>query len=81
MKGYSLLLGLVYLLVALGGTAVVLVRDPRRQIFVAGLQGMLLGALFYLLHSPDVALSQLAVGGIAIPMLVLLTLAKLQEPK
>ena len=81
MTAYSSLLTLVFALVAFGGAAVVLVRDPNRQIFVAGVQGLFLTLLFYLLHSPDVALSQLVVGSIAIPMLVLLTLARLDEPR
>ncbi|HVM49069.1 MAG TPA: DUF4040 domain-containing protein [Candidatus Acidoferrum sp.] len=65
--------------IALAGTAVVLTRNPKRQIFIAGIFGLLEAILFYALHSPDVALSELAVGSIAVPALVLATLAKLEK--
>ncbi len=66
-------------LVAAGGTAVVLARDPLRQTIVASLYGLLLGVLFFLFQAPDVALSQIAIGGVALPLMVLLALAKIRE--
>ena len=68
-------------LIALSGTAVALTRNPKHQIFIAGLYGLLEAILFYTLHSPDVALSELAVGTVALPTLVLATLAKLEKVK
>lgn len=65
-------------LIALAACAVVFTRTPKRQVFVAGVYGLLLGILFYALHSPDVALSEISVGTIALPVLVLATLAKLE---
>ncbi len=73
------LLAVLLTLIAAAGTAVALTRNPKRQIFVAGIYGLLQSILFYLLHSPDVALSELAVGTIALPALVLATLAKLEK--
>jgi energy-converting hydrogenase B subunit D len=64
-------------LVALGGTAVVLVRDPLRQAIVAGIFGLLLALLFFAFQAPDVALSQIVVGSVALPLMIVLTLAKL----
>ena len=64
-------------LVALGGTAVVLVRDPLRQTIVAGIFGLLLALLFFAFQAPDVALSQIVVGSVALPLMIVLTLAKL----
>jgi energy-converting hydrogenase B subunit D len=64
-------------LVALGGTAVVLVRDPLRQAIVAGILGLLLALLFFAFQAPDVALSQIVVGSVALPLMIVLTLAKL----
>lgn len=64
-------------LVALGGTAVVLVRDPLRQAIVAGVFGLLLALLFFAFQAPDVALSQIVVGSVALPLMIVLTLAKL----
>jgi energy-converting hydrogenase B subunit D len=64
-------------LVAVGGTAVVLVRDPLRQAIVAGIFGLLLALLFFAFQAPDVALSQIVVGSIALPAMIILTLTKL----
>lgn len=65
------------LVVAMGGTAVVLVRNPLRQAIVAGVFGLLLGLLFFAFQAPDVALSQIVVGSVALPLMIVLTLAKL----
>ena len=65
--------------VAAGGTAVVLTREPIRQVVVTGMFGLLLAVLFFLFQAPDVALSQIVVGTVALPVMALLTLAKLRE--
>ncbi len=65
--------------VAVAGTATVLVRDPLRQAVVAGVFGVALALLFFVYEAPDVALSQIVVGTVAVPLMVLLTLAKLRE--
>jgi uncharacterized MnhB-related membrane protein len=65
--------------VVVGGTATVLVRDPLRQLMVAGVFGLALAILFLVFGAPDVALSQIGVSAVAIPLLALLTLAKMGE--
>ncbi|MGW7019786.1 DUF4040 domain-containing protein [Streptomyces decoyicus] len=72
-----LLVGLV--LVAVAGTATVLVRDPVRQSFLLSLLGLALATLFLLLQAPDVALSQLAVGSALTPLMVLLSVRKVRR--
>lgn len=59
-------------------TAVALTRDPLRQAMVASLYGLVLGVLFFAFEAPDVALSQTAVGAVALPLMVLLALAKVK---
>ena len=71
--------GVLLVLVAVGGTAVVLTRDPLRQAIVAGVFGLLLGVLFFAFQAPDVALSQIVVGSVALPAMLVLTLAKLAQ--
>ena len=71
--------GILLVLVAVGGTAVVLTRDPLRQAIVAGVFGLLLGVLFFAFQAPDVALSQIVVGSVALPVMIVLTLAKLAQ--
>ena len=65
--------------VAVSGTAVVLTRDPLRQAFVAGFFGLALAFLYLSLQAGDVALSQIVVGAIALPLIVLLCLAKVRK--
>jgi energy-converting hydrogenase B subunit D len=65
-------------MVALGGTGVVLTHDPLKQAMVAGVFGILLAVLFFLFQAPDVALSQITVGSIALPLMILLALARIR---
>ena len=68
----------VFLLVAAGGTAVVLTRDPLNQAIVASFYGLVLGIMFLVFQAPDVALSQIAVGAVALPLMIVLALAKVR---
>ncbi|MGW2310119.1 Na(+)/H(+) antiporter subunit B [Actinomadura luteofluorescens] len=61
-------------LVALMATAVVLTRDTVRQAIVLSGYGMVLGLLFLILQAPDVAMSQIGVGTVLLPLLVVLAL-------
>jgi len=63
--------------VAAGGTATVLVRDPVRQALVSGGFGLQLAILFFVFQAPDVAMSEIVVATVAVPLMVLLALAKL----
>lgn len=69
---------IVLALVALGGTAVVMARDPLRQAMVASFYGMVLAILFLVFQAPDVALSQIAVGSVALPLMIVLAIAKVR---
>ena len=66
-------------LVALGGLGVVLTRDPARQALTASIFGLTLALLFFLFQAPDVAFSQLTVGSVALPLMILLALSKIRE--
>jgi uncharacterized MnhB-related membrane protein len=70
---------LAYLLVAAGALAVVLTREPRRQAIVFSVYGLLLAFLFFVLQAPDVALSQLTVGVVAMPLMLIVTLRRLRR--
>jgi uncharacterized MnhB-related membrane protein len=66
-------------LVALGGAAVVLQRDPTRQAVLAGLFGLALAVLFLVFQAPDVALSALVVGAFALPAMILFALERVRD--
>jgi uncharacterized MnhB-related membrane protein len=69
----------VLLLVAAAGTAVVLTRDTLKQAIVLSFYGLLLGILFFAYQAPDVGLSQITVGSVGVPLMLLLTLAKVRQ--
>ena len=66
-------------LAGLTGTAVVLVPDPRRQAVVSGVFGLVLAIVFLLFQVPDVAIAQLAVVSVGLPVMLLLALMRLDE--
>jgi energy-converting hydrogenase B subunit D len=66
-------------LVAILGTAVVLARDPLRQAMVVGVYGFVLAVLFFVFQAPDVALSQIVVATVGLPVMILLALSKLRQ--
>ncbi len=74
MRDAVIALALVW--VAASGTAVVFTRDPLPQAFVTGFFGLSLATLYLAMQAGDVALSQLVVGAVALPFVVLLSLAK-----
>lgn len=69
----------VLVLVAGGATAVVLIRSPLRQVIALSAYGLLLALLFLVFQAPDVTLSELTVGAVVLPILLLLTLAKVRR--
>ena len=73
------LLVAILLLVAAAATAVVFTRDIRHQPVGVGAFGLVLALMFMLFQAPDVALSQLVVGAVALPLMLLLTLATLRR--
>jgi energy-converting hydrogenase B subunit D len=70
--------GGVFVLVAAAGTAVALTRDPLNQAIMASFYGLGLGIMFLVYQAPDVALSQITVGAVALPLMILLALAKVR---
>ena len=66
-------------LVAAGATAVVLIRDRVRQVLALSVYGVLLALLFLTFQAPDVTLSELTVGAVVLPAVLLITLAKVRK--
>jgi energy-converting hydrogenase B subunit D len=69
----------VLVLVAAAATGVVLIRSPVRQVVALSGYGLLLAVLFLVFQAPDVTLSELTVGAVVLPILLLLALAKVRE--
>jgi energy-converting hydrogenase B subunit D len=75
----NLLQALILAMVCLGGLGVVLTREPLHQSIVVSFYGLLLALMFFLFQAPDVALSQITVGAVALPLMILLALAKIRR--
>ncbi len=72
---------ILLIFVALGGLLVVKVRDPLRQTIALSFYGLLLALLFFAFQAPDVALSAIVVGSVALPLMILLALGKVREAR
>ena len=69
-------LGILLVLTGAAATAVVLTAEPGRQAIVLSAYGLVLGMTMVALSAPDVALSQIGVGTAAVPLIVVLTIAR-----
>jgi uncharacterized MnhB-related membrane protein len=74
----SVLIAIALTLVLAGGVAVVFSDDPQRQAVTLSVYGMLMTLLFFLLAAPDVALSQVVVGTVLVPLMVMLAIRKIR---
>jgi energy-converting hydrogenase B subunit D len=72
---------LLLTLVGAVGLLTVLAREPVRQTLLASLLSLLLALVFLTVQAPDVALSELVIGSAAVPLMLLLAIAKLREQR
>jgi energy-converting hydrogenase B subunit D len=75
----DVLVGVLLVATAVTGTAVALTRHPTRQALVLSAYGLVLGVLMVVLQAPDVALAQIGIGTAVVPLLVVLTVAKVDR--
>jgi len=61
------------------GTTVVFTRGLASQPIVVSVFGLMLALMFMAFQAPDVALSQIVVGAVGLPLMILLALAKLRR--
>jgi energy-converting hydrogenase B subunit D len=71
----------VLVLVAAGALVVVRTRDWVRLVLVLSVYGILLAVLFFAFQAPDVALSEISVGAVALPLILLLAIARVRKPE
>lgn len=64
----------VIALVALGALAVVLTHDLVRLALASSMYALLLVVFFLVLQAPDVALSELVVGAVAFPLVIVVAI-------
>jgi energy-converting hydrogenase B subunit D len=68
----------ILILVAISGFAVVRTRDVTSQILALGFYGLLTALMFFFFQAPDVALSQITVGAVALPLMVMLAISRMK---
>jgi uncharacterized MnhB-related membrane protein len=69
----------ILIFVAVVAPCVVLTREPASQAIGISFYGLLLALMFFLYQAPDVALSQIVIGAVALPLMILLALAKMRR--
>jgi len=69
----------VLLLVAISAPGVVLSRDPKCQVVTLSFYGLICALMFFIFQAPDVALSQITIGAVMLPLMILLTLTKMRR--
>lgn len=67
------------LVVVAAGTAIVFAGDPLRQAMILSVYGIALTLLFFVFQAPDVALSELVVGGVGMPVIILAAIRKIAQ--
>jgi uncharacterized MnhB-related membrane protein len=65
-------------LVAVSGFAIVRTRDVTSQVIALGFYGVLMALVFFVFQAPDVALSQITVGAVALPLMVMLAISRMK---
>lgn len=73
----------VGLLALIAVTAFMIVRtdDLTSQLLALSFYGLLFALMFFLFQAPDVALSQITVGAIALPLMVMLAITRMKHGK
>ncbi len=67
------------IVVAITGTVVVLTGEALRQTIVLGLYGLSLTLLFFAFQAPDVALSEIVISSVGLPVIILAALRKIRS--
>jgi uncharacterized MnhB-related membrane protein len=71
----------ILVLIAIAGLAVVRTHDVTEQVIALGFYGLLTGLMFFFFQAPDVALSQITVGTVALPLMIMLALSRMKFRK
>jgi uncharacterized MnhB-related membrane protein len=68
----------ILLLLAISGFAVVRTRDTTEQVIALGFYGLVTALMFFFFQAPDVALSQITIGAVALPLMVMLAISRMK---
>lgn len=68
----------ILVLVGVSGLAVVRTRDVTAQVIALGFYGLVTALMFFFFQAPDVALSQITVGTVALPLMAMLAISRMR---
>ncbi|MGC2478140.1 MAG: DUF4040 domain-containing protein [Candidatus Sulfotelmatobacter sp.] len=74
-----LLQWMILLLVAGVAPGVVFSRNSKEQVVTLSVYGLLCGLMFFIFQAPDVALSQITIGAVMLPLMIMLVLTKMRR--
>ena len=69
----------ILIFVAVTATVVVLTREPAKQAIGISFYGLVVALMFFIFQAPDVALSQIVIGAVALPLMIVLALTKIRR--
>ncbi len=69
----------VLALIAISAFVIVRTDDVTNQLLALGFYGLLFALMFFLFQAPDVALSQITVGAIALPLMIMLAITRMKH--
>lgn len=69
----------VLLLIAVTSFVVVRTDNVTSQLFALSFYGLLFALMFFVFQAPDVALSQITVGAIALPLMIMLAITRMRN--
>ena len=67
------------LLIAVSGFLLVRERNVTSQTISLSFYGLVMALMFFFFRAPDVALSQITVGALALPLMVMLALSRMKR--
>ena len=68
----------ILLLLAVSGFAVVRTRNTTEQVIALSLYGLVTALMFFFYQAPDGALSQITIGAVALPLMVMLAISRMR---
>jgi uncharacterized MnhB-related membrane protein len=69
----------VLLLIAVAAFIIVRTDDVTNQLLGLAFYGLLFALMFFIFQAPDVALSQITVGAIALPLMIMLAITRMKH--
>jgi uncharacterized MnhB-related membrane protein len=71
----------ILIVLAITGFMVVRTQNVIEQVIALGFYGLVTALMFFFFQAPDVALSQITVGAVALPLMILLALSRMKFRK